>query len=153
MNLKIKTEKYLVVSEWEVEAGKEQDIKAVWERSSFKNLLGDYVLYKGIVKNTYVLMYETADFSKVQQLLESDDYLKLLDDLSAYVASDMHQGLYGLVDSVKDRKTFLIICLYSSVKKLFLYSSGSPSNSVTNNTPGSVENTLWNDKNDFTLSF
>lgn len=50
MNLKIKTEKYLVVSEWEVEAGKEQDIKAVWERSSFKNLLGDYVLYKGIVK-------------------------------------------------------------------------------------------------------
>ena len=124
MNLKIKTEKYLVVSEWEVEAGKEQDIKAVWERSSFKNLLGDYVLYKGIVKNTYVLMYETADFSKVQQLLESDDYLKLLDDLSAYVASDMHQGLYGLVDSVKDRKTFIPATKYMQLRSIEVPLSG-----------------------------
>lgn len=124
MNLEIKAGKYLVVSEWEIEAGKEQDIKAVWDESSFKNLLGDYVLYKGIIKNTYVLMYEITDFGKLQQLLESDDYRKLLNDLSAFVASDIHQGLYGLVDSVKDRETFIPVTKYMQLRSIEVPLSG-----------------------------
>lgn len=124
MNLEIKAGKYLVVSEWEIEAGKEQDIKAVWDESSFKNLLGDYVLYKGIIKNTYVLMYEITDFGKLQQLLESDDYRKLLNDLSTFVASDIHQGLYGLVDSVKDRETFIPVTKYMQLRSIEVPLSG-----------------------------
>lgn len=124
MNLEIKAGKYLVVSEWEIEAGKEQDIKDVWDESSFKNLLGDYVLYKGIIKNTYVLMYEITDFGKLQQLLESDDYRKLLNDLSTFVASDIHQGLYGLVDSVKDRETFIPVTKYMQLRSIEVPLSG-----------------------------
>lgn len=124
MNLKIKTERYLVVSEWEIEVGKEQNIKVVWEKENFKNLLDDYVLYKGILKNTYVLMYEISDFRKVQQLLESNEYLNLLKNLAPFAASDIHQSIYGLVDIVKERKKFIPITKYMQLRTIEVPLSG-----------------------------
>ncbi|MGB8454883.1 MAG: hypothetical protein WCD89_21455 [Anaerocolumna sp.] len=107
MKLTIEKGNYLVVAEWESEANKGEEIEKIWKCPGVKVLFPDYAFYKGINKNTYVLLYEVENFGEIQDVLESQEYKKLLDDMAPYMASDIHQGIYGLVDAVKERPAFV----------------------------------------------
>ena len=118
MNLKIEADKYLVVAEWEFEENREEEIEEIWRNCKIKDLLPDYGFYKGIKKNTYVLLYEVLNFEKIQNVLESQEYKTFLKDLSPYAASDIHQGIYGLVDVVKSRSTFIPATKYIQLRTI-----------------------------------
>lgn len=58
MNLKIKNAPYLAVMEWEVEKGKLDEAANVWTNSKVSNFFENSVLYKGLTKNSLVVLYE-----------------------------------------------------------------------------------------------
>jgi len=116
MNLKIKKDKYLVVLEWEVEKGKEDIVETLWQETKLSTLLDEYSLYKGISKDTFVLLYQVEEFSKIQEILESAYYEDFIDDIAPYTTSDLHQGIYGFVDAVKERKGFIPTTKYMQLR-------------------------------------
>lgn len=118
MNLKIKNAPYLAVMEWEVEKGKLDEAANVWTNSKVSNFFENSVLYKGLTKNSLVVLYEVKDFSVIQQFVESNEFKQFLNDQSKYMQSDFHQSIVGLVEEVLERKQLIPKTKYMQLRSI-----------------------------------
>ncbi len=100
MNLKIMKAPYLAVMEWEVEEGKLDEAAKIWINSKVSNFFENSVLYKGLTKNSLVVLYEVTNFSVIQQFVESDEFKQFVKAQAKYMQSDFHQSIVGLVEDV-----------------------------------------------------
>ena len=64
MNLKIMKAPYLAVMEWEVEEGKLDEAAKIWSNSKVSNFFENSVLYKGLTKNSLVVLYVYCRISR-----------------------------------------------------------------------------------------
>ncbi|HFI0315661.1 hypothetical protein NST05_06115 [Streptococcus sp. FSL E2-3494] len=118
MNLKIKNAPYLAVMEWEVEKGKLDEAANVWTNSKVSNFFENSVLYKGLTKNSLVVLYEVKDFSVIQQFVESNEFKQFVNDQSKYMQSDFHQSIVGLVEEVLERKQLIPKTKYMQLRSI-----------------------------------
>ena len=118
MKLKIKNAPYLAVMEWEVEKGKLDEAANVWTNSKVSNFFENSVLYKGLTKNSLVVLYEVKDFSVIQQFVESNEFKQFVNDQSKYMQSDFHQSIVGLVEEVLERKQLIPKTKYMQLRSI-----------------------------------
>lgn len=118
MNLEISKSEYLVTMEWEYKDGYSDKIIELWNNSRAKELLLDSVLYKAIKKNTMTILYDVKKFNEIQEFIESNAYEEFLKSIANYMDSDMHQGIYGLVNTVLPRKQYIPKSKYMQLRTI-----------------------------------
>ena len=118
MNLKIMKAPYLAVMEWEVEEGKLDEAAKIWSNSKVSNFFENSVLYKGLTKNSLVVLYEVTNFSVIQQFVESDEFKQFVKAKAKYMQSDFHQSIVGLVEDVIRRKQLIPKTKYMQLRSI-----------------------------------
>ena len=118
MNLKIMKAPYLAVMEWEVEEGKLDEAAKIWTNSKVSNFFENSVLYKGLTKNSLVVLYEVTNFSVIQQFVESDEFKQFVKAQAKYMQSDFHQSIVGLVEDVIRRKQLIPKTKYMQLRSI-----------------------------------
>ena len=118
MNLKIMKAPYLAVMEWEVEEGKLDEAAKIWINSKVSNFFENSVLYKGLTKNSLVVLYEVTNFSVIQQFVESDEFKQFVKAQAKYMQSDFHQSIVGLVEDVIRRKQLIPKTKYMQLRSI-----------------------------------
>ncbi|MCP8989836.1 hypothetical protein [Streptococcus parasanguinis] len=118
MNLKIMKAPYLAVMEWEVEEGKLDEAAKIWTNSKVSNFFENSVLYKGLTKNSLVVLYEVTNFSVIQQFVESDEFKQFVKTQAKYMQSDFHQSIVGLVEDVIRRKQLIPKTKYMQLRSI-----------------------------------
>ncbi|PMR66682.1 hypothetical protein C1I62_00715 [Streptococcus intermedius] len=118
MNLKIMKAPYLAVMEWEVEEGKLDEAAKIWTNSKVSNFFENSVLYKGLTKNSLVVLYEVTNFSVIQQFVESDEFEQFVKVQAKYMQSDFHQYIVGLVEDVIRRKQLIPKTKYMQLRSI-----------------------------------
>lgn len=118
MNLKIMKAPYLAVMEWEVEEGKLDEAAKIWSNSKVSNFFENSVLYKGLTKNSLVVLYEVTNFSVIQQFVESDEFKQFVKAQAKYMQSDFHQSIVGLVEDVIRRKQLIPKTKYMQLRSI-----------------------------------
>lgn len=118
MNLKIMKAPYLAVMEWEVEEGKLDEAAKIWTNSKVSNFFENSVLYKGLTKNSLVVLYEVTNFSVIQQFVESDEFKQFVKVQAKYMQSDFHQSIIGLVEDVIRRKQLIPKTKYMQLRSI-----------------------------------
>ncbi|MBS6891324.1 MAG: hypothetical protein KH171_07760 [Streptococcus salivarius] len=118
MNLKIMKAPYLAVMEWEVEEGKLDEAAKIWTNSKVSNFFENSVLYKGLTKNSLVVLYEVTNFSVIQQFVESDEFKQFVKAQAKYMQSDFHQSIVGLVEDVIRRKQLIPKTRYMQLRSI-----------------------------------
>lgn len=118
MNLKIMKAPYLAVMEWEVEEGKLDEAAKIWTNSKASNFFENSVLYKGLTKNSLVVLYEVTNFSVIQQFVESDEFKQFVKVQAKYMQSDFHQSIVGLVEDVIKRKQLIPKTKYMQLRSI-----------------------------------
>ena len=118
MNLKIMKAPYLAVMEWEVEEGKLDEAAKIWINSKVSNFFENSVLYKGLTKNSLVVLYEVTNFSVIQQFVESDEFKQFVNAQAKYMQSDFHQSIVGLVEDVIRRKQLIPKTKYMQLRSI-----------------------------------
>lgn len=118
MNLKIMKAPYLAVMEWEVEEGKLDEAAKIWINSKVSNFFENSVLYKGLTKNSLVVLYEVTNFSVIQQFVESDEFKQFVKAQAKYMQSDFHQFIVGLVEDVIRRKQLIPKTKYMQLRSI-----------------------------------
>ena len=118
MNLKIMKAPYLAVMEWEVEEGKLDEAAKIWINSKVSNFFENSVLYKGLTKNSLVVLYEVTNFSVIQQFVESDEFKQFVKAQANYMQSDFHQSIVGLVEDVIRRKQLIPKTKYMQLRSI-----------------------------------
>lgn len=118
MNLKIMKAPYLAVMEWEVKEGKLDEAAKIWTNSKVSNFFENSVLYKGLTKNSLVVLYEVTNFSVIQQFVESDEFKQFVKDQAKYMQSDFHQSIVGLVEDVIRRKQLIPKTKYMQLRSI-----------------------------------
>lgn len=118
MNLKIMKAPYLAVMEWEVEEGKLDEAAKIWTNSKVSNFFENSVLYKGLTKNSLVVLYEVTNFSVIQQFVESDEFKQFVKVQAKYMQSDFHQSIVGLVEDVIRRKQLIPKTKYMQLRSI-----------------------------------
>lgn len=107
MNLKIKEAPYLVVLQWDFSEGNAEKAADVWKNSPAHLLLKNSVVYTGIKTNTVVVLYTIDAFDEIQSFLESPEFEDFRQKESPFMASDFHQSIEGLVETVLPRDSYL----------------------------------------------
>ncbi|WP_129045672.1 hypothetical protein [Companilactobacillus metriopterae] len=118
MNLKIDNAEYLVVMEWDYKKKFKKEAISAWKNSNAKTLISDSVIYNGIKKYSLVVLYTIKNFSEIQKFLESNEFLEFREKESEYMDSDFHQSIVGLVEKVRDRKTFIPKTKYMQLRTI-----------------------------------
>ena len=118
MNLKIMKATYIAVMEWEVEEGKLDEAAKIWINSKVSNFFENSVLYKGLTKNSLVVLYEVTNFSVIQQFVESDEFKQFVKAQAKYMQSDFHQSIVGLVEDVIRRKQLIPKTKYMQLRSI-----------------------------------
>ena len=118
MNLKIMKAPYLAVMEWEVEEGKLDEAAKIWTNSKVSKFFENSVLYKGLTKNSLVVLYEVTNFSVIQQFVESDEFKQFVKAQAKYMQSDFHQSIVGLVEDVNRRKQLIPKTKYMQLRSI-----------------------------------
>ena len=118
MNLKIMKAPYLAIMEWEVEEGKLDEAAKIWTNSKVSNFFENSVLYKGLTKNSLVVLYEVTNFSVIQQFVESDEFKQFVKAQAKYMQSDFHQSIVGLVEDVIRRKQLIPKTKYMQLRSI-----------------------------------
>lgn len=124
MHLEIKKESYLVVMEWEYIQEAEEKTKNLWYNSKVKKMLTTCRFFKGISKNTFVVLYVVQSFNEIQKIIESIEFDQFSKEIAPYMNSDFHQGVYGLVDVVLPRESFLPTTKYMQLRSIEVPLSG-----------------------------
>lgn len=109
---------YLAVMEWEVEEGKLDEAAKIWTNSKVSNFFENSVLYKGLTKNSLVVLYEVTNFSVIQQFVESDEFKQFVKVQAKYMQSDFHQSIIGLVEDVIRRKQLIPKTKYMQLRSI-----------------------------------
>lgn len=109
---------YLAVMEWEVEEGKLDEAAKIWTNSKVSNFFENSVLYKGLTKNSLVVLYEVTNFSVIQQFVESDEFKQFVKAQAKYMQSDFHQSIVGLVEDVIRRKQLIPKTRYMQLRSI-----------------------------------
>lgn len=109
---------YLAVMEWEVEEGKLDEAAKIWTNSKVSNFFENSVLYKGLTKNSLVVLYEVTNFSVIQQFVESDEFKQFVKAQAKYMQSDFHQSIVGLVEDVIRRKQLIPKTKYMQLRSI-----------------------------------
>ena len=109
---------YLAVMEWEVEEGKLDEAAKIWINSKVSNFFENSVLYKGLTKNSLVVLYEVTNFSVIQQFVESDEFKQFVKAQAKYMQSDFHQSIVGLVEDVIRRKQLIPKTKYMQLRSI-----------------------------------
>ena len=109
---------YLAVMEWEVEEGKLDEAAKIWTNSKVSNFFENSVLYKGLTKNSLVVLYEVTNFSVIQQFVESDEFKQFVKTQAKYMQSDFHQSIVGLVEDVIRRKQLIPKTKYMQLRSI-----------------------------------
>ena len=118
MNLKIMKAPYLAVMECEVEEGKLDEAAKIWINSKVSNFFENSVLYKGLTKNSLVVLYEVTNFSVIQQFVESDEFKQFVKAQAKYMQRDFHQSIVGLVEDVIRRKQLIPKTKYMQLRSI-----------------------------------
>ncbi len=109
---------YLAVMEWEVEEGKLDEAAKIWTNSKVSKFFENSVLYKGLTKNSLVVLYEVTNFSVIQQFVESDEFKQFVKAQAKYMQSDFHQSIVGLVEDVIRRKQLIPKTKYMQLRSI-----------------------------------
>lgn len=104
--------------EWEVEEGKLDEAAKIWINSKVSNFFENSVLYKGLTKNSLVVLYEVTNFSVIQQFVESDEFKQFVKAQAKYMQSDFHQSIVGLVEDVIRRKQLIPKTKYMQLRSI-----------------------------------
>lgn len=107
MNLEISKAPYLVLIEWEIEEERLNQAIKIWTENKVSLFFEKSRLYKGLNKNTLLVLYEVSDFADIQMFLESEDFKLFVNQQSQYMKSDFRQSVVGLVEKVVNRSTFI----------------------------------------------
>jgi hypothetical protein len=124
MNLSIQKGPYLVVNEWDYVEGTAAESENIWYTSKAKKINSSAVLYKSVDRSKLVLLYQVDNLQELQDFLESDEYKRFTEDLTPFMASDFHQGVYGLHDTVKSRKQFVPTTPFMQLRSIEVPLSG-----------------------------
>ena len=118
MNLEISKAPYLALIEWEVKDGLLDQAAKIWIESKMSDLLTNSVIYKGINKNTLVVLYEVSNFSEIQKFFESNQFKEFVILQSPFMKSDFHQSLVGLVEEVRHRNSLVPKTKYMQLRSI-----------------------------------
>jgi quinol monooxygenase YgiN len=122
--MKIDTKSLLVVNRFESMQGHLTEIERLWTNSTARKTLTNSILYKGLNDNTLVLLYEVTDFSELQKKLESAEYQKFVYEIAPLLASDFHQEIAGLVETVRTRQTLVPTTAFMQLRHIEVPLSG-----------------------------